>query len=97
MISLPCRLGGHVAFITMPDGGCAVTHTSGLAHAIAPTQAAAWVIVAGLAEATTYGEADGYAYGLLSQDMSNIDRFMADPEGAPSPGGIAARRAMFRP
>lgn len=95
MTSLPCRLGGHVSLLTMPDGRCVITHTSGLAHAVAPSEAAAWVIVAGLAEAATYGEADSYASGLLTQDMTPLDRFMADPENVPSPAGIAARRAMF--
>lgn len=94
---LPCRLGGAVTLTAAPGGQWVIGHTSGPATALAPSEPAAWIIAAGLVDATTHGEADSYAPGLLSQGMTDLERFMADPENQPSPGGKAALRRMFYP
>lgn len=92
---LPCRLGGAVVLQAAPAGQWAIRHTSGPAVALAPSYAAAWIIAAGLVDATTYGEADSYAPGLITQGMPDVERFLADPENQPSPGGRAALRRLF--
>jgi hypothetical protein len=96
MTRLPCRLGGFVTLTVGVTGRCFIGHTSGPATVEMPSEPTAWAIVAALAEAATHGEADAYAFGLLSQGMTDFDRFWADPENQPSPGGIAALRKMFR-
>lgn len=95
MNPLPCRLGGAVAVVAVAGGRWSISHTSGPAVALAPSEPAAWIIAAGLVDATTHGEADSYAPGLLSQGMTDLERFMADPENQPSPGGKAALRRAF--
>lgn len=94
--SLPCRLGGLVVLLAASGGRWTIGHTSGPATALAPSEAAAWIIAAGLVDAATYGEADSYAPGLLTQGMTDLERFMADPDNQPSPGGKAALRRAFQ-
>lgn len=93
--SLPCRLGGAVTLTAAPGGQWSIGHTSGPRVALAPSYETAWFIMAGLSGAATHGEADSYAAGLLSQGMTDLDRFLADPENQPSPGGRAALLRAF--
>lgn len=84
-----------MVLLAASGGQWRIGHTSGPATALAPSYEAAWIIAAGLVDATTHGEADSYAPGLLSQGMTDLERFMADPENQPSPGGKAALRRAF--
>lgn len=85
-----------MVILAASGGQWRIGHTSGPATVLAPSEAAAWIIAAGLVDAATYGEADSYAPGLITQGMTDLDRFWADPENHPSPGGMAALRRMFR-
>lgn len=94
-IALQCHLGGVVVIMNPHPNDYHIGHSSGPAIVKVPTYSAARIVAEGLANATTYGEADSYAPGLLSQGMTDLERFMADPDNQPSPGGRAALRRLF--